>query len=136
MGQPKPEDQDPNKLPFGWGTEELKKSEKPVKPEKPEDDPKEEEKEPDPLPPSLEAGARAAMAERPPHEAEPPIDELAEAPFPKLVVSGAHNPALDSVADVLEERLRAQRVVLPGSGHTIQRLPQFNVVLARFLEAA
>jgi hypothetical protein len=37
---------------------------------------------------------------------------------------------------VLEERLRAQRVVLPGSGHTIQRLPQFNVVLARFLEAA
>jgi pimeloyl-ACP methyl ester carboxylesterase len=91
---------------------------------------------PDPLPPSLEAGARAAMAERPPHEAEVPLDDLAEAPFPKLVVSGAHNAALDSVADVLEERLRAQRVVLPGSGHTIQRLPGFNDALVRFLETA
>ena len=56
------------------------------------------------------------MAERPPWEAEIPLDELAAAPFPKLVVSGAHNAAFDAVCDVLEERLGAERAVLPGAG--------------------
>ena len=45
----------------------------------------------DPLPPSLEQGARAAMAERSPDQAVVPLDELAAAPFPKLVVSGGHH---------------------------------------------
>ncbi len=44
---------------------------------------------PDPLPEPLEAGARAAIAERPPNEAEIPLDSLRSRPFPKLVVSGA-----------------------------------------------
>ena len=91
---------------------------------------------PDPLPPELEAAARATMAERPPQEAEIPLDELAAAPFPKLVVSGAHNRAFDAVADVLEQRLAAQRVVLPGLGHSVQRTPGYNATLARFLQAA
>src|SRR6185503_17425229 len=39
---------------------------------------------PDPLPPDLEQGIRAAMAERPPWEAVIPLDELAATPFPKL----------------------------------------------------
>ena len=34
-----------------------------------------------------------------------PLDELAAAPFPKLVISGGHNAAFDAVCDVLEERL-------------------------------
>jgi len=91
---------------------------------------------PDPLPPPLEAGARAAMAERPPHEAEIPLDELAAAPFPKLVVSGGHSVAFDAVADVLEERLNAQRAVLPGAGHSIPRAPGYPERLAAFLEGA
>ena len=45
---------------------------------------------PSPLPPELEQGARALIAERGPWEAEIPLGALAEAPFPKLVVSGAH----------------------------------------------
>jgi pimeloyl-ACP methyl ester carboxylesterase len=89
---------------------------------------------PDPLPPALEQGARALMAERPPWEAEIPLDELAAAPFPKLVVSGAHNPAFDAVCDVLEERLGAERAVLPGAGHSLPRAPGYPERLKAFLE--
>jgi pimeloyl-ACP methyl ester carboxylesterase len=88
---------------------------------------------PDPLPPDLEQGARALMAERPPWEAEIPLDELAAAPFPKLVVSGAHNPAFDAVCDVLEERLAAERAVLPGAGHSLPRAPGYTERLEAFL---
>jgi len=90
----------------------------------------------DPLPPEIEAGARAALAERPPHEAEIPLDELARAPFPKLVVSGAHSAAFDAVCDVLEERLGAERAVVAGSAHSIPRAPGFNDVLLEFLARA
>jgi len=90
----------------------------------------------DPLPPPLEAGARAAMVERPPHEAEIPLDALARAPFPKLVVTGGHNPAFDAVADVLEQRLGARRAVVPGAGHSIPRALGYTETLIRFLESA
>ena len=91
---------------------------------------------PDPLPPPLEAGARAALAERPPQEAEIPLDELAAAPFPKLVVSGGHSAAFDAVADVLVERLGAERAVVPGAGHSIPRAPGYGETLAAFLDSA
>ena len=91
---------------------------------------------PDPLPPELEQGARASMAERPPWEAEIPLDQLATAPFPKLVVSGAHHAAFDAVCDVLEERLGAERAVLPGAGHSVPRAPGFNERLRDFLDRA
>jgi pimeloyl-ACP methyl ester carboxylesterase len=76
------------------------------------------------------------MVERPPHEAEIPLARLRALPFPKLVVTGAHNPALDAVADVLERELPAKRAVLPGAGHNVQRAPGYNETLAAFLEAA
>jgi len=91
---------------------------------------------PDPLPRELELGARAAMAERSPVEAEIPLDELSAAPFPKLVVSGAHSAAFDAVCDVLEERLGAERAVLPGAGHSLPRAPGYVELLAAFLNAA
>jgi pimeloyl-ACP methyl ester carboxylesterase len=89
---------------------------------------------PDPLPPRLEQGALAAMAERLPQEAKLPLDELAAAPFPKLVISGAHNQALDAVCDVLEERLPAERAVVSGAGHSLSRAPGFNEALVDFVE--
>jgi len=89
---------------------------------------------PDPLPPELEQGARASMAERPPWEAEIPLDELATAPFPKLVVSGAHHAAFDAVCDVLEERLGAERAILPGAGHSLPRAPGYPERLKAFLD--
>jgi pimeloyl-ACP methyl ester carboxylesterase len=91
---------------------------------------------PDPLPPELEAGARAALAERPPQEAQIPLAELAGAPFPKLVVSGGHSAVFDAVCDVLERELGAERAVVPGAGHSIPRAPGYNETLVRFLEAA
>jgi pimeloyl-ACP methyl ester carboxylesterase len=91
---------------------------------------------PDPLPPKLEAGARAAIAERPPHEADIPLPALAAAPFPKLVVSGGHSAVFDAVCDVLERELGAERAVVPGAGHSIPRAPGYNETLVRFLEAA
>jgi pimeloyl-ACP methyl ester carboxylesterase len=90
-----------------------------------------------PLAAELEQGARMLMVERLPVEAEPDLDTLAAAPFPKLVVSGAHSPALDAVADALERRLPAQRAVLPGGGHFVQRVgAPFNELLASFVEHA
>jgi pimeloyl-ACP methyl ester carboxylesterase len=91
---------------------------------------------PSPLPPELQQGARALQVERGPWEAEIPLDALAAAPFPKLVLSGNHNPAFDGICDVLEERLAAERVVLVGFGNTVQRHPDFNDRLADFVTRA
>ena len=87
--------------------------------------------------PELLQGARTLMVERLPSEAEIPFETLAAAPFPKLVVSGAHSLAFDAVCDVLGERLSAERAVLPGAGHSVQRLgAPFNELLARFVDGA
>ena len=84
--------------------------------------------------PDLLQGARTLMVERSPAEAVIPLDRLARAPFPKLVVSGAHDPAFEAVGDVLEERLGAERAVLPGAGHSVQRLGEpFNELLSDFV---
>ena len=87
--------------------------------------------------PALLQGARTLMVERHPWEAEIPLDTLAATAFPKLVVSGAHSKPFDIVCDVLTERLHAERAVLPGAGHSVQRLGEpFNDLLAAFVEQA
>jgi pimeloyl-ACP methyl ester carboxylesterase len=84
--------------------------------------------------PALLQGARTLMVERNPAEAVIPLADLASAPFPKLVVSGAHSPAFEAVCNVLEERLGAERAVLPGAGHPVQRLGEpFNALLSDFV---
>jgi pimeloyl-ACP methyl ester carboxylesterase len=87
--------------------------------------------------PELLQGARTLMVERSPAEAVIPFDELARSPFPKLVVSGAHSSVFDAVCDVLEERLGAERAVLPGAGHSVPRVGEpFNELLMGFVERA
>jgi pimeloyl-ACP methyl ester carboxylesterase len=87
--------------------------------------------------PELLQGARTLMVERPPSEAVIPFDELAPAPFPKLVVSGGHSAAFEALCDVLEQGLGAERAMLPGAGHSVQRLgAPFNELLADFVERA
>lgn len=77
-------------------------------------------------------GARMLMRERPPWKAEIPLEELDGLPL--LAVSGGHSAAFDAVCDVLEERLGAERTVLPGAGHSPQRLgAPFNAALAEFV---
>jgi len=87
------------------------------------------------LSPGLIQGARTLMVERYPWTAEIPLDELAAAPFPKLVFSGAHSVPFTAVCNVLEARLPARHVVLPGAGHSVQRLGEpFNEVLSAFIK--
>jgi pimeloyl-ACP methyl ester carboxylesterase len=88
---------------------------------------------PDPLSPELEQGARALMVERYPWEANPPLGLLAEASYPKLVVSGGWSAAFDAVCDALEGRLGAERAVVPGAGHNPQLAEGFNERLFEFL---
>jgi pimeloyl-ACP methyl ester carboxylesterase len=87
--------------------------------------------------PEREQGVQALMVERSPWEIEIPLDELRRAPFPKLVFSsGNPHPAYEVLCDVLEERLGAERVVLPGAGHAVHRAPGFIERYQTFLETA
>jgi len=85
---------------------------------------------PDPLPPDLQQGAEAFYSERWPDEAVIPLEPL---PYPVLVVTGDHEPAFEAVADVLCARLGAERLVLRGAGHAVQRAPGFNTALTTFI---
>lgn len=88
---------------------------------------------PTPLPPPILKAAAVQMNGRWPWDAQIPLDELAAAPFPKLVFSGAHSHLFDAVCDVIEKRLGADRVVLSGAGHSVPTLGEpFNNALASF----
>jgi pimeloyl-ACP methyl ester carboxylesterase len=92
---------------------------------------------PDPLPPALAQGAAMLLVERGPWEADIALEQLADAPFPKLVVSGAHSAAFDAVCDLLERDLGADRAVIAGAGHSIPRIGEaFNQQLEQFISDA
>ncbi|MCV2488053.1 alpha/beta hydrolase [Geodermatophilus sp. YIM 151500] len=57
---------------------------------------------------------------RPLWYADLPLDELAGASFPKLVVSGGHSAGFDAICDDLAERIGGSRAVVEGAGHEIQ----------------
>ncbi len=89
------------------------------------------------LSPIERKAVEAHMAEAPPWTISIPLDVLAETSFPKLVVSGDWNPAMDAVADIITERLRAERFVLKGWYHNIHRAgAPFNQRLDAFLQQA
>lgn len=89
--------------------------------------------------------ARASMTERPPWEAQIPLDDLAAAGLRVLLVQGDWCPAPDSararagaafraVCDVLDERLQPERAVFPAA-HNSQKLGTiFNDRLRAFWE--
>jgi pimeloyl-ACP methyl ester carboxylesterase len=93
---------------------------------------------PDQLPPSLAQGVRAIRAiHRRPWEGELPVDQLAAASFPKLVISGNHSPAFEAVCDALAARLRAQRAHVTGAGHATPGTGNaFNDTLEAFIRMA
>jgi pimeloyl-ACP methyl ester carboxylesterase len=91
--------------------------------------------------------ARASMTERPPDEAEIPLEALATAPFPKLVVRGdwrttqptAQERAaviFHAICDVLERRLDAEAVTLPGAHSPQLKGDRFNDCLRSFWRRA
>jgi pimeloyl-ACP methyl ester carboxylesterase len=79
-------------------------------------------------------GARLLMRERPPWEAEPPLQALSRAPFAKLVVSGGHSPVFEAVCDTIASSLQAERATVAGRGHTIPATgAPYNELLHAFL---
>jgi pimeloyl-ACP methyl ester carboxylesterase len=100
------------------------------------------------LKPVALAAAKSSWLERMPWEAIIPLDELAAAAFPKLIVRGAWDEAppraregagraFGAVCDVLEERLGAESAVFPGAAHNPQLLgAPFNDRLRAFWESA
>jgi hypothetical protein len=74
------------------------------------------------------------MHERPPWDADPPLDALATAAFPKLVISGGHSAVFDAVCDRVAARIGARRAVISGRGHTIPAVgTAYNELLQTFL---
>jgi pimeloyl-ACP methyl ester carboxylesterase len=91
---------------------------------------------PSPLPPAFAEAVRNLRTERP-WETGVPLQQLAAAPFPKLVVTGGGTPGFEDVADVLAEKLPARRVLFDGSPHAVQRIGEkFNAELLEFLSSA
>lgn len=90
---------------------------------------------PDPLPQELLQGVRLLQRERPPWDADPPLEALREAVFPKLVISGGHSPVFEAVCDAVARRIGARREVIAGRGHTIPATGEpYNACLAAFME--
>ena len=48
------------------------------------------------------------------------VAALAQAPFPKWVVSGGWHPAFEAICDVLATQIQAQRSIIKGHGHSPQ----------------
>ena len=92
---------------------------------------------PDPLPPGGEQLVQAGNAQRPPWEAVFDFAAIRAAGMPVLVITGGHKDAFEAIGDVIERELRAERAVIPGRGHSVQRVGQpFNNRLAAFIDAA
>ena len=92
---------------------------------------------PDQLPEELIHGVELLKRERPSWEAEIPLQRLAAAGFPALVLSGGHSPAFEAVCDALADGLSAKRAVIPGRGHTVPSTgARYNELLEAFMSAA
>lgn len=92
---------------------------------------------PDVLPPETEASITASRLEPAPWEARIPLDAIAAAGRPTLVFSGGHDAAFDAVCDVIADRLGAERAVITGRGHSVQRTGEpFNTRLRGFIDTA
>jgi pimeloyl-ACP methyl ester carboxylesterase len=92
---------------------------------------------PDQVPDELLHGVELLKRERPPWEAEIPLEGLAAADFPAQVLSGGHSPAFEAVCDALADALSAEREVIRGRGHTVPSTgAPYNERLEAFLRAA
>jgi pimeloyl-ACP methyl ester carboxylesterase len=82
-------------------------------------------------------GVELLKRERPSWEAEIPLERLAAADFPVLVLSGGHSPAFEAVCDALAEGVSGERAVIPGRGHTVPSTGDpYNELLEAFLLSA
>jgi pimeloyl-ACP methyl ester carboxylesterase len=72
-----------------------------------------------------------------PWEIDLPLGALRAATYPKLVLSGGYSPGFEDTCDVLASLIGAERDVVEGAGHLIQRAgPPFNERLERLMTRA
>lgn len=76
------------------------------------------------------------LIEPPPPALEADLAAVVTGATPALVLSGDHDPGVEETCDSVAGRLGAQRDRLPGAEHAVQRAPEFNRRLERFLFAA
>jgi pimeloyl-ACP methyl ester carboxylesterase len=92
---------------------------------------------PEQLPEELMHGVELLKRERPSWEAEIPLETLAAADFPVLVLSGGHSPAFEAVCNSLARSLFAEREVIEGRGHTVPSTgAPYNERLEAFMRSA
>jgi pimeloyl-ACP methyl ester carboxylesterase len=92
---------------------------------------------PEQLPDELMHGVELLKRERPSWEAEIPLETLAAAELPVLVLSGGHSTAFEAVCDSLARALDAEREVITGRGHTVPSTgAPYNERLEAFMRAA
>jgi pimeloyl-ACP methyl ester carboxylesterase len=65
-----------------------------------------------------------------------PLAEVAEATFPKLVVSGGHSEGFDAICDDVAAKIGAARAEAAGAGHEVQFAPAVNDLLLAFWRGA
>ncbi len=91
---------------------------------------------PRPLPPPVAAAAVNLVTERP-WRVDVPIGAVADARFPKLVVTGGWSEAFDGICQRLADLLHVECHCLPGAGHAVQKIgAPFNTLLRRHLASA
>lgn len=91
-----------------------------------------------PLDPGMRQLVELTMRERPPWAADLPLTALRDTGLPVLVISGGHGRLFERCADAVAQELapRAQRAVLRGAGHAVQRVgTPFNELVERFWQA-
>jgi len=89
-----------------------------------------------PLPDPVARGVRRAHGSRLPGEARIDLAAIRNAEIPTLVVSGAHDEAIERICDAASSQLGGQRSILPGAGHFVMRAAGFSDRLERFLARA
>jgi len=89
-----------------------------------------------PLPDPVARGVRRAHGSRLPGDARIDLAAIRNAGIPTLVVSGAHNEAIERICDAAALQLEGERLVLPGAGHFVMRAAGFTHRLKRFLAFA
>jgi len=96
-------------------------------------------KVPEPMRLSLQERKRieAMMKEPEPWDTDLPLEALAMLPCPKLVVSGDWHPAFAITADRLAQYLHAERLMIKGAEHAVQKIgKQFNDRLIALISSA
>jgi pimeloyl-ACP methyl ester carboxylesterase len=92
---------------------------------------------PQELPQWMRRGVELLRTERPPWEADVPVEALAAAGFPKLVVSGGHSAVFEAVCDALATDIGADRAIVTGRSHSIPAAGEaYNERLEKFISAA